>query len=249
MAFTTQKVFKPTLNAGQIYARKLGSSEPMQSIGGIEELVLSIEENNIEQANFQTPGGGNRAKVNRISTVTASIKMQDINALNLSRAVFGSFSEVALGAVTNAAVTIQRGSLITLPHINPSAVVLKDDLNATIASSGNYEVRPEGIFILDDAPAAATPIAGTVSYSYPAHDVVEALTSGSPIIEMRFAGVNEAMSGAASVVDLFRVQVSAASNINLIGEEFLTLDVEGEVLLDPTKTGAGISKYFRQMMA
>jgi hypothetical protein len=37
--------------------------------------------------------------------------------------------------------------------------------------------------------------------------------------------------------------------LKLIGKGFNALDVEGTVLMDPTKTGAGLSKYYRARVA
>lgn len=46
------------------------------------------------------------------------------------------------------------------------------------------------------------------------------------------------------------MQLSATKGLNLIsGSNFSVLDIEGEVLRDPTKTGAGISKYMRKRMS
>jgi hypothetical protein len=57
------------------------------------------------------------------------------------------------------------------------------------------------------------------------------------------------MEDAPSVVDFYRVQLSATKGLNLISAgSFATLDIEGEVLADATKTGPGISKYFKKQM-
>lgn len=244
MPMTTTQIYRPTLRAGQVYARLAGSAAPMQSIGGIEVLELSIEEDTKKQTDFSRGGGGTRAQVKRVTGVMMKATLQDINPLNLARAVFGAVTEVTAGAVVAEAVVGYRGGLIALARINPTAVVVRKGAAVVVAAT-NYEVRPEGIFVLDNAVTIVDGDALTVDYSYGAYDVVQALTSAAPILEMRYAGVNEAASASASVVDLFRVQMGAAKKIGLIDEDFSTLEIEGEVLLDPSKTGVGVSKYFR----
>lgn len=145
-------------------------------------------------------------------------------------------------------MTAYEGGLIRLAHLKPTTVVVKKAA-VTIAAAGNYEVRPEGIFILEGAPDIIDADALTVDYAHSGYDLIQALTNAAPILEMAYAGVNEAMEGASSVVDLFRVQMGATKGLGLIDKDFGTLDVEGEVLLDPTKTGAGLSKFFRVQMA
>lgn len=243
----TQRIFRPTLSAGVVYARLAGASGQLQSIGGIAELVLNVEEDVKKQKDFSRGGGGNRAQVNRIDSVKMSAKLQDLNPVNLARVVFGNTAAVVASTVVGEAVTAHEGGLIKLAHLNPTAVVLKKAA-VTIAAAGNYEVRPEGLFVLEGAADIADNDALTVDYAYAGYDVIEALTQAAPTLELLFAGVNEALDGASSTVELFRVKTGALKSWNLINEDFAELDIEGEVLLDPTKAGAGISKFFRVRM-
>ncbi|MBB5204403.1 hypothetical protein HNQ51_001717 [Inhella inkyongensis] len=243
----TTRIFRPTMTAGVVYARLLGSAAPLQSIGGIAELILNVEEEIKKQKDFSRGGGGNRAQVNRIDSVTMSAKLQDLNPVNLARVVFGNTAAVVSSTVTGEAVTGYKGGLIKLAHLNPSVVVLKKAA-VTIAAAGNYEVRPEGLFVLDSATGITDGDALTVDYAFGGYDVIEALTEAAPTLEMLFAGVNEAMEGAANTVELHRVKTGALKSWGLINDDFAELDIEGEVLLDPTKTGAGTSKFFKVRM-
>ena len=75
--------------------------------------------------------------------------------------------------------------------------------------------------------------------------VIEALTSKTPELVLRFAGLNEADSGRPVVMDLWRVSQGITKQLTLIKKGFGALDIEGEVLQDPSKTGVGISRYMR----
>lgn len=248
------RVFRPTMMAGIVYAREVGSTQPLQPIGGVEEFTIAIDEAKITQSNTSSSGGGNRAVVYRINEMTLAAKLQDLNPINLARSLRSAATEVAAGTVTNELGKAIAGGLTRLAHLNPSTVVVRNDATSTvIAAAGNYEVRPEGLFWYDDAPALnAAPAGGLaieVDYAHSGYDVIQALTAAAPILEMAFSGVNEALEDAPSVVDFFRVQLSATRGLNLISAgAFATLDIEGEVLRDPTKTGAGVSKYFKKQM-
>ena len=145
---------------------------------------------------------------------------------------FGPASpEDAMGGVT--VHTLRQGSL-----------VLKKGTDV-IASAGNYDLLPEGIWVRADAAGLADADAITYSYSYADQVVIEALTAKAPELQIRFAGLNEADSGRPVVMDMWRVSQGIAKQLTLIKKGFGALDIEGEVLQDPTKTGVGISRYMR----
>lgn len=244
----TERIFRPTMNAGVVYARAYGAAVAMQSIGGVGELVLAIEEDIKKQQDKSRAGGGTRSQVNRIKAVSMKAKLQDLNPVNLARAVFGTTSAVMEDTVIGETVTAYKGGLIRLANLNPSAVTLKKGA-ATIAMASNYEVRPEGLFVYDSAPGVTDADELVVDYAHGDYDLIEALTQTAPTLEMAYAGVNEASNGAASVVDLFKVKMGSLKNWGLVNDDFAELEMEGEVLLDPTKTGVGLSKFLRVQMA
>jgi hypothetical protein len=256
-------VFRPTMTAGVVYGREVGSVEPLQPIGGVEELTLTFDETKINQANFQSSGGGNRATVSRVNEALMAAKLQDLNPVNMARGLRALRSEVIAGTVTNEAGVARAGGLVLLAHPNPTTVVVNAASGgAAIAPAGNFEVRPEGLFFLDDSPAIAAAKTAwetanptldpdlfpglniEVDYAHSGYDVLEVLTRAAPIMEFYFAGVNEAMGGLGSGVHLFRCQQGLTQALSLIsGNAFATLDIEAEILQDPTKTGVGKSRY------
>ena len=245
------QIFRPTMNSGKVYARLVGSAAPMQEIGGVEQLELAIKESIKKQTDFSRAGGGTRSQVSRVDEVTMKAVLQDINPVNLARAVFGNTSAVPVGTIADEAHVAYKGGLIALAHLNPTAVTLTTGGGSptTIAAAGNYEVRPEGIYVFDTATAITDGMAVLVDYTHGAYDMVQAMVTTAPVVELRYAGVNEAMSGDNSVVDLFRVKLGATKKVGLIdSKDFATLDIEGEVMKDPTKTGAGTSAFFKVQM-
>ena len=244
---TTSRIFRPVLNAGVVYARLAGAAAPLQSIGGIQELKIDITEDTKKQTDYSRAGGGTRAQVKRVDSVAMSAKLQDLNVVNMARAVFGTASAIAGDTVADEPHKAYKGGLIRLAHIKPTSVAVNKGATL-IAPAGNYEVRPEGVFIFDNAAAISDGDDLVIDYAFGGYDLIEALTTAAPVLEMSYAGVNEADNANPSTVDLFRVQLGATKSLGLIDKDFGTLDIEGEVLMDPTKTGAGLSRFFRVQM-
>jgi len=242
-----KEIYKPAMMAGKVYARPYGSAAARVPVGNCLELVLSHEEDVIRQPDMTAPGGGTYAKVSRISQVNVAMKLADWNPVNFARSTFGTAGTVAAGNVVDAPYECVLGGLIRLPHPQPSTVVVKVGVD-TIDAEGNYEVRAGGIYIPEEP---ADLLAGDdllISYAYPEHVNVEALTTVAPELELFFEGLNEAQSGKPYLIDIWRVGSGIVQQLGLIQSEFGTLDVNGEVISDPLKTGVGISKYYRAQM-
>lgn len=240
-------VYKPSMTAGQLYARPYGSAVARTPVGNVLELVLSHEEDVQRQQDMTKPGGGTYAKVSRISQCNLAMKLADWNPVNFARAVFGTVGTVAAGALVDQPYTAKLGGLIRLARPSPSAVTVKIGVT-TINPVGNYEVRPGGIYIYADAADIDTDDALLVSSTHPEHVNIEALTTSAPELELFFEGLNEADSGKAHLVDIWRVGQGITQQLGLVQTSFGTLDVNGEVLVDPAKTGVGISRFYRSQM-
>ncbi len=74
---------------------------------------------------------------------------------------------------------------------------------------------------------------------------IEALTTGAQTFEMVFAGVNEAATGKTVTVTVHRAKIGAAQGLGFIGDEFGALEITGEVLIDTSIVGAGLSQFFK----
>jgi hypothetical protein len=113
----------------------------------------------------------------------------------------------------------------------------------TLVADTDYTLGTAGVY-----PAAAATIAGevwTAGYTRTAHDVVQALVNSSKEYELLFEGLNEARSGKRTRVRAWRVKAGALANLALIGEEYAAMEQTGKLLKDTTKTGAGVSQYFK----
>lgn len=153
----------------------------------------------------------------------------------------GNYTVQATGIQVLAdAADIPDGSTLWVSYTHPTGTV--------VPAAGNFLVMPEGLVVLENAVNIIAGDSLAVSYSYGAYAAIEALTTKAPELELLFGGLNEADSGKPVVVNVWRASQGITKALSLINKGFGALDVEGTVLQDPTKTGAGISKYYRSRL-
>ncbi|MGP1693743.1 MAG: hypothetical protein ACTS6O_14705, partial [Giesbergeria sp.] len=239
---------------GQVYAKVYGSTDQPVPIGNVLELGLEHDEDVQTQPDMTRLGGGTHSEVRRVKEIKVTMKLADINVTNLARGILGTATDVASGTAADEPHTATLGGLLPLEHIQPTAVAIKvgpDKLTATpVTAPGNFEVRPEGVLVFADAADIDDADKLWVSYSYGEYAAIEALTTKATELQLIFGGLNEADSGKPVVVDVFRISQGVTKKLALIsGKDFGALEIEGTVLVDPTKTGTGISRYYKTRMA
>jgi hypothetical protein len=172
--------------------------------------------------------------------VTVKVGATLVGATEVAAA--GNYTVEAGGIkVLPAAADIPDGSTLWVSFTHPTGTV--------VPAAGNYQVRPEGLFLLADAADISDGDPLAVSYSHGDQAVVEALTTKAVELELLFGGLNEADGGAPCVVEVWRASQSVTQQLALINDGFSALQVTGSVLKDASKTGVGISQYYRQTLA
>lgn len=239
-----KRIYAPSALVGKIYAAPYGGAAPLTPIGNVLEASTEQTEDVEKQDDMTALGGGTHAEMRRVTGVKFSAKIADLNVVNLARAVLGTVTPEDSGTVADVPAVARLGGLIPLPHVNVTNLVLKKGTDV-VPALNNFDLLPEGIWVRADATGLADNDAITYSYSFGDQVVIEALTSKAPELTIRFAGLNEADSGRPVIFDLHRVSQGVTKQLTLIKKGFGSLDIEGEVLQDPTKTGVGISRYMR----
>ena len=239
-----KRIYAPSGLVGKIYATPYGGTAPLLPIGNVLEATTEQSESVEKQDDMTALGGGTHAEMRRVTGMLFKAKLADLNVINIARALLATVSPEDAGTVANKSYTVQRGGLIPLPHAIVTNLVIKK-ATVPVAAVNNYDLLGEGIWIRADAVGLADGDTITVDYSFADQVVVEALTAKAPELTLRFAGLNEADSGRPVIFDLWRVSQGVTKQLTLIKKGFGALDVEGEVLQDPTKTGVGISRYMR----
>jgi hypothetical protein len=241
-------VYKPYLGSGQVYARVAGAAAALLPIGNCSMFEPAVKEDKQTLKDYTKPGGGTYSSVSRIDTVSVKMKLHDLNTTNVARAVFGAESAITGATVVNEVVTAYKGGLTPLAHVNPTALTVTHSTGTpTYVAGTDYEVKGGGIFILETGSITDAQSL-KANYTFAAYNKVEAMTTSAVTLELHFEGLNEADSNKPVVADFYRVMLSPTKALSLLSDKFSDLEIEGEVLKDPTKTGTGISQFFRIKM-
>ena len=218
-------------------------------VGNVSALNIAIAEEKIEQSDYTSPGGGNCAVVQRIDSVEMTMTMTRFDGPNLAKAVFGSESAQDVTPIVDEAATAP--SVIDDDYLIITAGLIDTTIGATVTGfveGTDFTVSSAGITILASgtiAPDAAL----AISYTPLGSDVVQALTNSAQSYEVLFDGLNEADSGAPVVVKAFKVQFGPAADLPFIGDDFAELSLTGDILLDDSIVGTGLSQYFTVALA
>ena len=230
------------LGKGTIYAGVGGRLIP---IGNASALSISADEEKKELQDYESEGGGVIASVSRVSAVNVAMTLHNLSPENIALALRGTVSIGGTTAIVDEAHEgVFIGSLVPLARISNRSIALVVKKGAdTLVEGQDYKRVRAGVIPLDGGDL----VDGDdilVSYTPVADNLVQALVSSGLEYRLLFDGLNEAKSGKSVVVDIFKVKFSPTKALDLIGDDFAELQIDGDVLKDESKTGTGISQYF-----
>ena len=207
-------------------------------------LNIGITEEKLEQSNYTTGGGGNCAVVRRIDAVEMSLTMTSYDAENLAVAVFGTSAAETVTPIVGESQTTP--SVLDADTLIVTDKVIDVSVTPTVDSyveGTDFTVSPAGITVL---AAGTIPVDTALSIGYTplGANVVQALVSSPATYTVTFDGLNEADSGASVVIKAFKVQFGPTEDLAFIADDFAELAITGDILLDDTIVGAGLSQYF-----
>lgn len=108
----------------------------------------------------------------------------------------------------------------------------------------DYEVNAGGVEILSTATNADDGDVVLFSYTHADSMTVDGILNTGSEYSISFVGFNTANNDSPVVLDVFKVKSSPAS-VSFIADDFATQELVFEVLKDDSKTGDGVSKYFK----
>lgn len=233
------------IGKGQIYLRRLDLKKGLLPIGEASAFQMNITTDEKTLPSHTTRGGGTAATAYSVSDLALAITGHSFTDENIAMALFGDVSAVSGKEVTDEALTAYSGALVPFNEIpdTEKTITVKDDTGTTTYTKGtDYDVTSSGIRIL-----AGSTIANEdeikVSYTSKNHSLIQLLTNSGYEYELFFEGFNDADNGNEVNVRIHRCKFSPTSNLGLIQDDFAELPIEGQALIDTTKTGAGLSKY------
>ena len=235
------------IGVGSIWLKKRDSVEAARMIGNCSKLSFAISEGEKSLKNYLDCGGGEINNVYRIESVGISITAHDFSPENLAMALYGTTTATAVGTVTDESHVITLGVPIELAF-PPSAITTVKEGAITLVLGTDYdlidgEVTPKagGALINGDTVL--------VTYTRLPSATIQALVNKGFEYQLEFRGMNEARGCRTVNVTAYRVKFSPAGSLDLIGDDFGSFEINGKVLRDDTKIGAGVSKYMRVVMA
>lgn len=237
------------LGSGKVYLEEVGGSAGLLEVGNCSALNFVVNEESKELRDYTQPGGGTYNEVRRISSVEMQMTAHDLSPANLARVLYGSTAALSVTAVTNEIKAVLAGKNHFIATSKPAIAITSvtgPSATPVYTAGTDYEVRPGGIFI----PSTSTIAVGNIEIDYTpfAGDMVEAIVNSGKEYRMVFGGLNEARSGKATIIEVYRARIGAARNLSFIGDEYAALEATGKVLKDTSKVG-GVSQYFRVAIA
>ena len=232
---------------GRVYigARDVsGNPQGLNFVGNVPELKVSLSVETLEHQ--ESTSGQRLTDLQLIKTKKGefSCTLEELIAVNLSLALYGSTVEQTSGSVTAEALPNPTtvGSLYLLAKQNVSSVVVKDSSATpkTLPSSQYSLNAKHGSLSINDKTAGGPYVEPfKIDYAYGTAQSTSLFTQPLPERWVRFEGLNTADSNREVVIDLYRVAINPAKELSIITDELLKFELSGQVLADTLKPAAG----------
>jgi len=234
------------IGKGRILVAPYDGTAGLRPVGNVSELKFSPGEEEKSIQDYQNSGGGKANSVRRVSGVEISMSLYDRIAENIALVTKGAATAVASGSATDEQHKGFHGQYISLDrHMTPTSIVVKDVTGVTTyVLNTDYTVDADGLIKILSTGAIGDGDTLKISYSYVAHNAVQALVNSGAEYRVVFVGLNEAQTDKPVTVTAHRLKFGAADSLDFIGDDFSPMAVKGEALKDSSITGAGLSQYF-----
>ena len=241
---------------GRVYigARdSLGNPQGLSFVGNVPELKVSLSVDTLEHQ--ESTSGQRLTDLQLIKTKKGEFActLEELIAVNLGLALYGTTSEQASGTVTAEALPhpVTVGSLYLLAKQNVSSVVVEDASGTpkTLpASQYRVNARHGSLSILDKTSGGPYVEPFTVDYAHGTAQSTALFTQPLPERWVRFEGLNTADSNREVVIDLYRVAINPAKELSLITDDLLKFELSGQVLADSLKPPTGDLGQFGRLV-
>lgn len=235
------------IGRGKVFLSKRGDNK-LRFVGNCDKVELSFTEETKEIKDYTQLGGGVAHSVSRIDKVELGLNLYDYSPENLAMSIFGEASVIKGGSVKKEEHRAYKGKLIRLHQTHISKAVVKDkESGSAYQENVDYEILSAGLLILEQGTIADNTLL-SIDYDYGASDVIQALVNSGDEYRFVFDGLNEAQSGRKVVIEVYRVKFIPAASLSFLSDEFGSIEMTGIALSDASKTGPGISRFFKVEM-
>lgn len=229
---------------GKLYFRPHGAPvTPWQFFGDLSELSLSAAP---LQAGRTENWSGNRGRMPGQSPVGAlalSGRAQSLNPASFALLASGGVDVHAAGHEPDYLLpAVAAGSVVRLPHLAVSNVVLTDSAAVPVTlSAQHYALQAEFGAIAFTAQVASLTLPLHAAYDYAAAHEVGLLTRAPELLELRYEGINFAGGSAPFVLELYKVELARLKDLSLAtaGQGLTSVPLVGEACLDAARAVPG----------
>ncbi|ABK44539.1 conserved hypothetical protein [Magnetococcus marinus MC-1] len=234
------------IGGGECFIGPFGGGAGMRFLGEASKVELSFSEEKKTLKNYSTPGGGTADTVSLITDVQLVITAHGFDTESLAMATFGESGSIAGGTVTDESHVAYRGGYLRAKEgVDLSAVSLTNS-GTPLVEGTDYEVKGGGVRILEAAENVVDGDTVLMTYTHASSATVEAILNAGKEYRLSFDGFNQAFDGKPVVLDVYRVK-NTPSSLGLVTDDFGNIEFSMDVLKDDSKTGAGVSKFFKLM--
>jgi len=245
------------IGRGTIYMRALLTDVVTShvEIGNCNQFNLNFASEELEQKDYQNAGGGNAAKLTRVSNVTGAITTFTFKRNVLAAVLRAKINENAGGEAKTQNVTDVKAlnAFIKLDEIPDKTqdITVAVDGGATLTVDKDYTVTNSGILLIEsETPQVAIDDNLVINYTSYKSINVSPLTESQTNYEIVFDGLNEANDNKPVSVCIRCASIDVVQALTLISgdTEFGNLPFTFEALADETVTEDGLSKFAQILM-
>ena len=236
--------------AGTPYLFPVGTNSAVP-LGNTAKLSYNVTIDKVADPNYEG-GGGNSDVFYRFKEGTVALEVRKLS-IDLFLLQFGGTAEaVAAAAVADEAQTVVAlDTLIMLDHLQDmsEALTVKSSDGLTTFDEGTHYLRKRGgiIPLSNNGVAIVDGIAAgdalKIGYKKSKHQRIQALMNNITERGLYFDGVNERSNKPLAVI-FHRLGFSPSKSVEVIGDQFMSFSLEGEILRADHVTDPAKSPFF-----
>lgn len=240
---------KTAILSGTPYISPVGVNAG-EALGNTSKITVTITTEKKELPNYQG-GGGNDDSFEKFKSGTITLACRHVSLATLTKALGATAVSVAAGAVADEAHTVVAlDRLIALDHLQDMSVAIEvtNDAGTTTYAEGTHYLRKRaGIIPLTAVGGMAVDDDIKISYTKSKHARFQALVNLIQESSLLFDGLNE-RSNKPWMWRFHRISWGPAKSLELVGEDFASFDMDGEILAWDGITETGKSQFYEALV-
>lgn len=238
------------VGAGEVWLDRFdasGNPTGLRHLGNVDTLGIAPKVDIIDKKSSMTGLRTLLSEVPKGFSAEVSMDLSEWDAENLALAMLGTTS--VFSQATNPTVTagpINNGVAIVLDRwydfggLNPTVTDIKQGATTLVAGT-DYVLRTDAGMVLFPSTGAATAAVTTWDGSFPAiantlkKMIVQALAVSKVRGHLRYVSALDQAAGPRLMIDIWNLNLYPDGDISLIGEEFASFKLKGNMLADLTK--------------